>query len=350
MKTVCLIMAGGKGERFWPKSRNHLPKQFLCIDNSNDTLIQKTVKRISPLVDIEDIYILTNENYASIVKEQLPGIPHENIVCEPMGRNTAPAIGLGVEVLRHKYDDCVMMILPSDHFIFNEKEYLRLLNEAIDYAHKNEALVTLGINPTGPNTGYGYIKLSNQINSCLYQVDSFKEKPNLETAKEYVQSGQYVWNAGMFIWKLSTIDNALKEHMPTQHKQLKEHFGKDSFIETFKNLESISIDFGVMEKANNIYVVKGDFGWDDVGSWEALHRVSEKDENNNALLTNNVVLHDSHNCVISSDTNKLIATVGLDNIVVVETKDSILIANKDRVGEIKEIIKHLKEEKREEYL
>lgn len=350
MKTVCVIMAGGKGERFWPKSRNAMPKQFLSIDNTKETLLQKTVTRVAPFVAIEDVFVLTNENYKNIVKKQLPNIPLENIVCEPVGRNTAPAIGLGLEVLRHKYDDCVMVVLPSDHVIQDENEYRRILSKAIDFASNNNSLVTLGVNPTNPNTGYGYIKMSDEVEKEINKVDSFKEKPNLETAKQYLNEGNYVWNAGMFVWKLSSIDEAFEKHMPQQYEALKQSYGQSNFVEAFSNLEKVSIDIGVMEKANNIYVIKGEFGWDDVGSWEAVHKISKKDANNNAILSDKVKIYNTKNTLISTSENKLIATVGLDNIVIVETGDAILIANKDLVGDIREIVKQLKEDNMEEYL
>lgn len=350
MKVVCLIMAGGKGERFWPRSRNALPKQFLSIDQSGDTLIQKTVNRISPLVDIKDVFVITNEKYASIVKEQLKGIPSDNVISEPVGRNTAPAIGLSLEVIKRKYDDCVMIVLPSDHIILNEKQFILDMKSVVEFAKDNDALLTMGIKPTNPNTGYGYIQLGDRVTSSIYKVNSFKEKPSLDIAKQYLASGDYAWNSGMFIWKLSSIEKAFKQYLPNQYKLLSEHYEKDDFTEAFSNVESISIDYGVMEKANNIYVIRGDFAWDDVGSWLALERINKVDDNNNCLLADKLEMTRTSNTTVVSNSDKLIATVGVKDLVIVETDDVILVASKDEVSNVKEIIAQLKAKKEDKYL
>ena len=350
MKVVCLIMAGGKGERFWPRSRNDMPKQFLSIDQSGDTLIQKTVKRISPLVDIKDVFVITNERYVNIVKKQLDGIPSDNVISEPVGRNTAPAIGLSLEVMKRKYDDCVMIVLPSDHIILNEKQFISDMKEVVEFAKENDALLTMGIKPTNPNTGYGYIQLGDKVTDSIYKVNSFKEKPSLEVAKEYLASGQYAWNSGMFIWKLSSIEKALKQYLPNQYKLLSEHYGQDDFNDTFGKVESISIDYGVMEKAHNIYVINGDFAWDDVGSWLALERINKVDENNNCILTEKIEMTRTSGTTVLSNGDKLIATVGVKDLVIVETDDVVLVASKDEVSNVKEIIAQLKAKKEDKYL
>lgn len=342
MKTVALIMAGGRGERFYPASRINFPKQFLCLTGDGESMIQKTVNRLLPIIKIEDIFILTNEMYKDLVHHQLPNLPLENIVMEPCSRNTAPAIELGVEILKRKYDDARVIVLPSDHLIKDENEFRRILMLASDFADKNKAIVTVGITPTEPNTGYGYIKLAE--GKDVYKVNRFVEKPDLETAKKYLKEGDYVWNAGMFIFNMKVMDEAFKKYLPKQYEILTKN------LKDFPNVEKISIDYGVMEKADNIYVVPGNFGWDDVGSWLALERINKQDKNNNTLLNDDCVLIDSKNVTIKGTNKKLIATVGMDNVVIVETDDVIAVLNKDKVSDIKSVIKELENQNKKKYL
>lgn len=342
MKTVALIMAGGRGERFYPASRINYPKQFLCLTNDGESMIQKTVNRLLPIINIEDIFILTNEMYKNLVHNQLPSLPMENIVMEPCSKNTAPAIELGVEMLKRKYDDSRVIVLPSDHLIKDENEFRRILSTASEFAEKNKAIVTVGITPNEPNTGYGYIKLGN--GKDIYKVNRFVEKPNLETAKKYLSEGGYVWNAGMFIFNMKDMDEAFKKYLPEQHKILTNN------IKDFDKVESISVDYGIMEKADNIYVIPGDFGWDDVGSWLALERINKKDNKNNVLLNKDCILIDSENVTIKGTDKKLIATVGMKDVVIVETDDVIAVLSKEKVSDIKSVIQKLKEEKKDKYL
>ena len=276
MKKTALIMAGGKGERFWPRSRVTLPKQFLSLTDDGKTMIQLTVERIRPLVELEDVYIATNKNYKELVKQQLPGLPEENILCEPVGRNTAPCIGLGAVHVAKKYDDAVMIVLPSDHLIKHNDIFAETFTNACALAEEGENLVTVGITPNYPETGYGYIKYdSTAKNGESYPVQRFVEKPDLETAKSYLADGSYLWNSGMFVWRVSTILDCFKKYMPSTHDgllKIKEAVGtpqEDTVLEKeFPNLESQSVDYGIMEKAENIYTLAGNFGWDDVG-WQS---------------------------------------------------------------------------------
>lgn len=275
MKKTALIMAGGRGERFWPKSRKNLPKQFLSLTDDGKTMIQLTVERISPMVELEDIYISTNKDYKQLVLEQLPGIPEENILCEPVGRNTAPCIGLGAMHIAKKYDDAVMMVLPSDHLIKYNKMFLGVLRDGCELAEKGENLVTIGITPDYPETGYGYIKFNpDDSDGHAYAVERFVEKPSLEVAKEYLETEEYLWNSGMFIWKVSTILADIRKFLPDTYeglKKIQDAIGteeQDVVLEkVFPEFESVSIDYGIMEKAENIYILSGTFGWNDVGSW-----------------------------------------------------------------------------------
>lgn len=356
LKKTALIMAGGRGERFWPKSRKSLPKQFLSLTDDGKTMIQLTVERILPLVKMEDIYISTNRDYKGLVRQQLPEIPEENILCEPVGRNTAPCIGLGAVHMWKKYGDAVMYVLPSDHLIKYTSIFLSTLTDAGEVAEQGENLVTLGITPDCPETGYGYIKfLPDQMLGRAFEVDRFVEKPDLETAKEYVASEQYLWNSGMFIWKVSTILKNLETYLPETYQGLNRiaaAIGTEEeelvLEKEFSAFQSESIDYGIMEKAKNIYILSGSFGWDDVGSWLAVGRIKKTNEFGN-VIDGNAVTVDTKNCIIQGG-KKLIATVGIEDIIVVDTEDALLICEKDSAGNIKKVLENLKICNRTEYL
>ncbi len=348
MKKTALIMAGGRGERFWPKSRMSLPKQFLSLTDDGKTMIQLTVERILPLVNIEDIYIATNRDYKALVLEQLPNIPEENILCEPVGKNTAPCIGLGAVHIQKKYGDAIMMVLPSDHLIKYTSIFVNTLTDACEVAEQGENLVTLGITPDSPETGYGYIKfIPDRTLGRAFAVERFVEKPNLETAKEYVASEQYFWNSGMFIWKVSTILNNIKSFLPDTFEGLERIQAavgteqQDSVLEKeFYQFQSESIDYGIMEKASNIYILTGAFGWDDVGSWLAVGRIKTSNEFGN-VINGNVVTVNTKNSIIQGG-EKLIAIVGVQDMIVVDTEDALLICDKDSAGDIKKVLENLR--------
>ena len=348
MKKTALIMAGGRGERFWPKSRTDSPKQFLSLTGDGKTMIQLTVDRIRRLVDMEDIYIATNENYRGLVKEQLPELPEGNILCEPVGRNTAPCIGLGAEYIAKKYGDALMLVLPSDHLIKYTSIFCQTLEDACAVAEEGDNLVTLGITPDSPDTGYGYIRFDpGRTLGRSFAVESFVEKPDLETAKGYLASREYLWNSGMFIWRTSVILDNIRRYLPELHEGLervREAIGTTEERETlereFRAFKAVSIDYGVMEKAKNIYCVAGNFGWDDVGSWLAVGRIRKTNEFGN-VVDGNVVTIDTRNSIIQGR-DKLIAAVGLRDLVVVDTEDAILICEKDSAGDIKKVLENLR--------
>lgn len=356
MKKTALIMAGGRGERFWPKSRINLPKQFLSLTGDGKTMIQLTVERILPLVDIEDIFVATNRNYKKLLMEQIPEIPEENILCEPIGRNTAPCIGLGAVHIAKKYGDAVMFVLPSDHLITHPQIFRRSLADAAEVAEQGSNLVTIGITPTYPETGYGYIKIHpEETAGAAFAVERFVEKPDLETARLYVASQQYLWNSGMFTWKVSTILENMRSFMPGTYEgllRIKEAIGtedQESVLEKeFQAFKSESIDYGVMEKAKNIYILSASFGWDDVGSWLALERMQQRNEFGN-VISGNVVSIDTKNTIVQG-TGKLIATVGVEDLVIIDTDDALLICDKNSTGDIKKVIENLKICNRTEYL
>ncbi|MCI8603610.1 MAG: NTP transferase domain-containing protein [Ruminiclostridium sp.] len=349
MKITAVILAGGRGERFWPKSRTDCPKQFLSLTSDGETMIRKTVNRLSELTDAEDTFIVTNEKYLHLVYEQLPMIPKENVIAEPAARNTAPCIGLAAGIIQKKYgEDAVMLVLPSDHLIKFNAMFVDTLRQAVSVAEDNANLVTIGITPTYPETGYGYINFAaNEYVNGAYKVISFVEKPNMEKAKEYVSSGEYLWNSGMFVWKASSILYNIRKHIPEMYEGLAkifDTFGDSGFVKILNQeyplLKSESIDFGVMEKAENIYTIPGNFGWDDVGSWLALERINPTNDYGN-MITGDVVSVETKNTTVIGG-KKLIATVGLDNIVVVDTDDAILICAKDKTQDVKKVIENLK--------
>ena len=356
MKITALIMAGGRGERFWPKSRKTMPKQFLSLTDDGKTMIQLTVERISSVVDMEDIYIATNKDYKELVRSQLPGIPEKNILCEPVGRNTAPCIGLGAVHMAKKYDDAIMLVLPSDHLIKFNKMFLSVLKDSCDVAEKDRNLVTIGITPTYAETGYGYIKFDSHVmEGRAYKVDRFVEKPSLEVAKEYLETEEYLWNSGMFVWKLSSILYNLERFMPETFaglKRIQASIGtpeeEDVLRKEFAQFQSQSIDYGIMEKAENIYTVPGTFGWDDVGSWLAVERIRKSNEMGN-VVSGNIITVGTHNCIIQGE-KKLIATVGLEDLIIVDTEDATLICAKDSTADIKKVLENLKICNRDEYI
>lgn len=349
MKITAVIMAGGRGERFWPRSRNNFPKQFLSLTGDGETMIQKTVGRLGSIIAAEDVFIVTNESYASLVKEQLPNLPDENILLEPAARNTAPCIALAAEVIRKKYDDAIMMVLPSDHLIKFNQMFIDTLKIASEVAQKGTGLVTIGVTPTYPETGYGYIQFEADEKGIpgVYNVKRFVEKPNIELAKEYVNSGEYLWNSGMFVWKASSIDAKLRKYLPDMSEgmdKLYDAAGTDDFTAILKDIfpkfRSESIDFGVMEKASEVYTIPGNFGWDDVGSWLALERVNKTNEYGN-MIQGDVISINTKNTIVCG-AKKLIATVGIEDLVVVDTDDALLICAKDSTQEVKKVIENLK--------
>ena len=359
MKITALIMAGGRGERFWPRSRKNMPKQFLSLTGDGKTMIQLTVERILPLVAMEDIYISTNQNYKALVKQQLPAIPDDNIICEPVSRNTAPCIGLGAMHIARKEEDAIMLVLPSDHLVKYNSMFISTLQDACAVAEQAENLVTLGITPDYPETGYGYIKFipaqRDPATGRAFAVDSFVEKPSLEIAKEYLATEQYLWNSGMFIWKVSSILNNFQRFMPDIYdglQKIKAAIGTEQaeavLQNEFENFISESIDYGVMEKAKDIYVIPGTFGWDDVGSWLAIERINKTNEFGNVIKGNVVAVNTRNTIVEGSD--KLIATVGVEDTVIVDTEDALLVCAKERAGEIKKVLENLRICNRVEYL
>ena len=354
-----IIMAGGKGERFWPRSRTNLPKQFLSLTEDGKSMIQHTIERLSGLVDINNTYVVTNKSYKELIMEHLPNVPIENIIIEPEAKSTAPCIGLAAIHIANKYPNSKMIVLPADHLIKFNELFIDTLELGLEAINDGDNIITIGITPNYPETGYGYInfKKGNHPKNLknVYEVLKFEEKPNLEKAKQYLRSGKYLWNSGMFIWKTSTILKCFENLLPIVFKgleKIKKTIGTDLYIETltreFSKFPSESIDYGIMEKAKNIYVIPGNFGWDDVGSWLSLERINKTNQDGN-IIKGNVVTIETKNSIIQA-TDKLIATVGLEDIIIVDTKDALLICNKDNTQDVKKIIENLKLYNKFEYL
>ena len=355
MNTYGVIMAGGGGTRFWPLSRQEEPKQLLNL-SGKDLMINETIDRIATVADKKDIFVVTNVTQVPKMKDATTGRLQENhILAEPAARNTSACIAYAAMEIVKKYGDGIMCISPADHFIKNQEEFTRVLKKAVEVAEKEDKLITVGIQPTYPATGYGYIKFDKSEESVAKTVVEFKEKPNLETAKEYVASGAYAWNSGMFIWKASTILKKFEELLPEVYACI-EKIGAamgtpeeaDVIQTVYPTIPSISVDYGIMEKSDDVLVISGDFGWNDVGSWENMDVIYDEDENGNIIVGNQINI-DTQN-TISYSKKRLITTVGVENLIIVETEDAIMVCDKSRAQDVKLIVDELKASGQKQYL
>lgn len=344
-------MAGGIGSRFWPSSRRKKPKQFLDILGLGKTLLQLTFERFENVCPIENIFVITNLEYEQLVKEQLPKLTDQQVLTEPSRNDTAPCITYAALKLRALNPNANFVVAPSDHVILRETQFTKHILEGLDFVQKNNVLLTLGIHPHQPNTGYGYIHFDKNTEGNIYPVHQFTEKPNLERAKEFLTSGNYLWNAGIFIWNVNTVLEALQNHAPEVYQILNQGEGKwgteeeHDFIDAYyPKTPSISIDYAIMEKAQNIYTLPADIGWSDLGTWGALHEQLEKDEQKNAISSPNpdlVQTLDTSNCMIRTPKDKLVIIKDLDNYIVVDEGNALLIYPKEQEQEIKSVSKKL---------
>lgn len=355
MKVFGVIMAGGGGTRFWPLSRQERPKQLLNL-SGKEIMVNEAIDRLAKTADKQDIFIVTNQTQAKAMAEVTDGrIQKNHILSEPSARNTAACIGYAAMEILKKYGDGVMVITPSDAFIKDEEEFTRILGIAVETAKNSDKLVTVGITPSFPATGYGYIKYNKADEGAVKTVEEFKEKPDLATAQKYVASGSYAWNSGMFIWKASTILKNFETFLPDIAEDIKKigdamntEQELNVIQEVYPQIRSISIDYGIMEQSKEVVVVPGEFGWNDVGSFDMLKVMHEEDQNGNVIVGDSINIDTKNSVVYSS--GKLVTTLGLDNIVVVETADCIMVCNKDRVQDVKMIVDQLKVEGRKENL
>lgn len=349
--TYAVIMAGGRGERFWPKSRQRCPKQFLRLVGDR-TMLQRTAARLEKLLAPDRIYVITARDYKEIVLQQAPEIPEENVIVEPCGRDTAAAIGLGAVAVKKSNPAGVMIVLPADHYIADEERFCEVLQAAVRAASDGEHAVTIGIRPGRPETGFGYIARGGRCREFdgipAYRVQGFTEKPDRKRALQFLENGSYFWNSGIFVWRADLIEKLIREHLPALAaglRKIEAAWGTERcgrvLEEVYADLPKISIDYGVMEKAEGVLVLPGDFGWDDVGSWTALESYKRKDGNGNILEGRGVLVDTENTLVQASD--KVVATLGVRNLIVVEGEGSILICHKRKAQELKKVISALQE-------
>jgi mannose-1-phosphate guanylyltransferase len=352
------IMAGGIGSRFWPMSRTAYPKQFLDVLNTGKTLIQWTYERYTQFIPLENIYIVTSEEYVSIVEAQLPNLPKENILAEPSKKNTAPCIAYISFKLAQKDPQATFVVAPSDHLILEQENFQKIVEQSLDFVSHIKALATLGIKPTNPNTGYGYIQYEGlEVSKGVYKVKTFTEKPTQEIAESFIASGDFLWNAGIFAWKASTIIAAFEKYQPEMFELFdgeKANFNtpaeKQSIQKIYPQCVNISIDIAIMEKADNVYVIPASFGWSDLGTWNSAYENMEKDYFANAVASDNVIVIDATKCMINAPKDKLVVVQGLDDFIVVDTKDVLLICSKEKEQSIKEYVAEVKRHKGDKYI
>lgn len=355
MKLYAVIMAGGVGSRFWPRSKKKLPKQLIKIFGDM-TMIQATVDRLSGIIENENIFIITNEIQRPEVLKQLKDIPQQNIIEEPFGRNTAACIGLASIIVKAKDPDAITIVLPADHIIKEKDVFLDTIKNAAQFAYDSKGLVTIGINPTRPETGYGYIQIDdNKVANNIFKVYSFAEKPNYATALRFLESGDFLWNSGMFIWHVDAILDEIKNLMPDLYeglieieKSLSSKDFKEKLKTVYAQLKKISIDYGIMEKSSKVFLTKGMFTWSDVGSWEEVYQLSEKNKDGNAIVGKVFTDMVADSYIYSPD--KMTAVIGLDNIIVINHEDTVLVCRRDKAQDVKEIVDFLKLNKMDEYL
>lgn len=375
MKKTAVIMAGGSGERFWPLSRQRKPKQLLSLV-SEKTMLEEAIERIEGLIPLEDIYIITSKLLLEPIRKSLPRLPKENVIAEPAKRNTAPCLALAAAFISAKYkniyksNDILMSVLTADHLIAPAKDFRKTIEKTLAYVEKNDALAIIGIKPDRPETGYGYIELGKPFDYASKEVEiqsivRFCEKPNYEKALEFFESGKFLWNSGMFFWRLDCFINQLTEHLfPVGSKipEMAEHYedktnialesSLDSISPIFEAFPDISIDYGLMEKAKNLVIAKAIFSWDDLGSWDSLSRVLPNDENNNLSKGNVIAIESANSVLINAARNKemLIATLGINDLVVVLSDDALLVCPKDKVQEVKKCVAELKSQNKEKWV
>ena len=348
----CVIMAGGVGSRFWPFSREDKPKQFLDFFGTGRSLLQMTVDRFRPIVPIENMYIVTNVAYKELIMEQIPDMAENQILCEPARRNTAPCIAYATAHIRaRRQTDANIVVAASDHLILEEEKFRQTILKAFDFVSKNDAICTLGMEPTRPETGYGYIQFikdkngDTSLNDGIYPVKTFTEKPNLEMAKIFIESGDFLWNSGIFIWNLKTISAAFRTYLPEVADRFREGealMGTDkeeAFIEDiYPKCPNISIDYGVMEKADNVFVIPSRFGWSDLGTWGSLYELSDKDDQQNVSLHSDAVFYEATGNVVTLESGKLAVVQGVNDMIIAEQKGVLLICKKDEEQRIKQFV------------
>lgn len=344
-ETYCVIMAGGIGSRFWPLSKTDTPKQFLDILGMGKSLIRQTYERFLPICSPENFIIVTNAEYKDLVLKDLPEIDASQVLSEPFRRNTAPCIAYANSFIRSKSKSANIVVTPADHLIINEEAFVKAIKDGIEFTNKNPSLLTLGIKPHKPETGYGYIQIGEQIDkeTSFNKVKTFTEKPDIDLATVFFESGEFFWNSGIFMWTLESIDKAFDSHLPDVQSLFKALDAKiggadetKALTETYTECKNISIDYGIMEKADNVAVQTVNFGWSDLGTWSSLYEYSAQDKNSNAVISGKVLLYDTQNSIVNIPKNKVAVIQGLDNYIIVDSDDELLICPKDNEQQIRQ--------------
>ena len=345
--TFCIIMAGGIGSRFWPISTSDKPKQFLDVLGVGKTLLQLTFERLSHVCPLENFFIVSNQQYKQLVLEQLPSLSEQQVLCEPMRRNTAPCIAYGVHEIKKINKKANIIVAPSDHLIINESQFISVLNAGLKLVEEHDILLTLGIKPTRPDTGYGYIQLEKHsftIDSHIVnKVKTFTEKPNEDLAKFFVESKEFFWNSGIFLWSVQSISSAFQTYLPIIHNLFEDELANsedesEELDKIYSACPSISIDYGIMEKAENVHVMQTDFGWSDLGTWGALYENLSLDDKSNAVVGDSVFVYESRNNMIFVPNNKVVVIDGLDDFIVVDTDDKLLITKRSNEQKIRKFV------------
>jgi mannose-1-phosphate guanylyltransferase len=357
----CVIMAGGAGTRFWPMSRSSYPKQFIDILGTGKTLLQQTFDRFAKICPKENIFIVTSSEYKEITLKQLPEIKNDQVLLEPARRNTAPCIAYANFRIQKINPNAKIVVAPSDHLILNEQKFIETIEKSFEFVSDNTSLLTLGIEPSRPDTGYGYIQINKDTDKIgdgsIEKVKTFTEKPDLEMAKFFVESGEFYWNAGIFIWSIQAIQKAFQVHLDDIYSSFSEKaelFATNeesmAIAEIYPACRNISIDYGIMEKASNVFVLGSEFGWSDLGTWTSLFEHIDKDENNNAITSKNVMIYDTQDTIIKAPNDKLVVVQGLRDYIVVDTDDALLICNKKEEQQIKLFVNDIKTQKKNKFI
>ncbi|MDO6598240.1 mannose-1-phosphate guanylyltransferase [Oceanihabitans sp. 2_MG-2023] len=351
-----ILMAGGVGSRFWPISTKEFPKQFHDMLGTGETLIQKTFNRLAKIIPQENIFILTNEKYNDLVFEQLPQVTKRQVVLEPAMRNTAPCILYASLKIQKENEDAVMIVAPSDHWIEDENTFTQNVQQAFNFCADNDALMTLGIKPTFPNTGFGYIEFDKKTSTAIKNVNQFREKPNYETAKEFIAQGNFLWNAGIFMWSVKSVVQAFKNNQPELFALFSQgtavyntEFEDDFILENYPKAENISVDYAIMEKSKNVYVLPAEFDWNDLGTWGSLYDKLDKDQNNNAVVNAKTLTHDASGNMIRSKKGKVVVVDGLEDYIIVDKDEVLLIFPKAKEQDIKKVLQNVKNTFGEQY-
>lgn len=350
-------MAGGIGSRFWPISRNNRPKQFLDILGTGKSFIRHTYERFAGMIPDENFLVVTNAKYKEMVLEHIPELKDEQVLCEPLGRNTAPCIAYAAYKLNKLNPEASMVVTPADHLVLNEGEFRKIIGEGFDFAENNSTLVTIGIKPSRPDTGYGYIQIDpEEMSGTLCRVKTFTEKPTLEVAQAFVESGEFFWNSGIFIWRSKDIIGEFRKHLPELDQQFSSINAcynttgeRDAINELYPKCRNVSIDYGIMEKAEKVYVRCGEFGWSDIGTWGSLYTHAQKDGNGNAIL-GEALTYDTMDCIVNMPEGKIAVVQGMKNLIIVDTPDALLICPKQDEQEIRKFVEDIKIKKGPEYV